>query len=356
MRSQHKSFLRFADADLSFSTYRIHDPGLGKWSQVDPKAEALYSTTPFSAMGNNPISYADPEGDLHFLAAVGIGAGVGVVTNGISNLSNGQGFFEGAGQAAIMGAVSGAFSFGIGSVAASMAANGATQLGVAAFQAGAHGVMGGVSSVYSGGSFGSGFLAGSVSSGLSSGASVIGIKNLGIFAVGGLSGGVSSVIGGGDFWSGVRQGLITSGLNHAAHVGASSIEAGLHVRAVRAFLEDSGYDAAQVAQDVVKQTDGFFGKYYAKLLNHKCYTSAWTSQLDSRTGKTGLVSPALKDYSLKYYHHRQQSIGLIRTGAMHYYEAGMEMMDGSFRVYSRFSVGLYGVTAGPASRGADNMI
>lgn len=99
-----------------------------------------------------------------------------------------------------------------------------------------------------------------------------------------------SVIGGGDFWSGVRQGLITSGLNHTAHVGASSIEAGLHARAARAFLVDSGFDPVQVSQDVVKQSDGPFGQYYAFLNNESRYIGGWSTQYDSYSGGDGYVS------------------------------------------------------------------
>lgn len=38
-----------------------------------------------------------------------------------------------------------------------------------------------------------------------------------------------------------------------------------------------------------------------------------------------------KGYALKYYPNRGGSMGIIRTGAAHYFEAGMELIDGSFR-------------------------
>lgn len=98
-----------------------------------------------------------------------------------------------------------------------MAANGVSQLGVAAFHAGAHGVMGGVSSVYSGGSFGSGFLSGAVSSGIASQSGAIGIRGLGMIGVSGLSGGFTSSLAGGSFWEGFRNGIISGALNHAIH-------------------------------------------------------------------------------------------------------------------------------------------
>jgi hypothetical protein len=60
-----------------------------KWYQIDPKAEAMGNMSPYCALNNKPISYADPEGDLPFLAIVAIGAATGVFSNGLSNVSNG---------------------------------------------------------------------------------------------------------------------------------------------------------------------------------------------------------------------------------------------------------------------------
>ncbi|PSK86883.1 RHS repeat protein, partial [Taibaiella chishuiensis] len=44
--------------------YRGLDPQLGRFMQVDPKAEAGYSMSPYVAMDNNPVSKIDPLGDL----------------------------------------------------------------------------------------------------------------------------------------------------------------------------------------------------------------------------------------------------------------------------------------------------
>jgi hypothetical protein len=141
------------------------------------------------------------------------------------------------GKAAVVGAISGAISFGIGSLAKSAFTSFYSQ---AAFQAGAHGLKSGLMSVIEGGVFLSGFAAGAISSIVSSGVEALGTdfnvqdtkggwsfkttfgQSSGMKAVmiasGGLSGGISSSIAGGSFWKGVREGLITSGLNHSLHM------------------------------------------------------------------------------------------------------------------------------------------
>lgn len=65
-----------------FAFYRGLDPILGRWYQVDPEAEAMMDMSPYCAMGNNPISFSDPDGDtpLHVAAAI-VGAAVNTYNN-----------------------------------------------------------------------------------------------------------------------------------------------------------------------------------------------------------------------------------------------------------------------------------
>ncbi|WP_262511704.1 RHS repeat domain-containing protein [Echinicola strongylocentroti] len=112
---------------------RQYDPALGRWFAVDPQNQFI---SPYLVMGNNPIVGIDPDGE--FVVPALIGAAISFLTNGIANVSSGEGFFKNAGLAAITGAVGGAASFGIGQVASSLSG-----IGKVGFQAGAHSLLGG---------------------------------------------------------------------------------------------------------------------------------------------------------------------------------------------------------------------
>ncbi len=153
-----------------------------------------------------------------------IGAFIAVSSNAVSNTLSHKPFWQGAGQAAIIGAASGAISFGIGTFAKNAIGNVYLR---AAFQAGAHGTWGGVSTYIQGGNFIHGFTSGVVSSSLSSlGGEVLKIGPTGMIVVGGISGGLGAELTGGNFWQGFSQGLIVSALNHAAHSAANSEQGG----------------------------------------------------------------------------------------------------------------------------------
>jgi len=49
------------NADLAF--FRSYEPALGRWWQIDPKGESMYSMSLYSGMMNNPIRFNDPRGD-----------------------------------------------------------------------------------------------------------------------------------------------------------------------------------------------------------------------------------------------------------------------------------------------------
>ena len=106
---------------MNLASYRGLDPTLGRWWQVDPKAEATYGLTPYGAMNNNPISFTDPDGDIAWFVPVLIGAAVGGVTCGVIASNNGQSFWKGFTVGAIAGAGVGlGVSVGLSSIGANV--------------------------------------------------------------------------------------------------------------------------------------------------------------------------------------------------------------------------------------------
>ncbi len=199
---------------------RMYDPTVGRFLGADPYVQLPDYSQNFNRYSyclNNPLVYTDPDGEI--IIPILIGAGVSVITNGINNVVYDQPFFQGAGQAALIGAVSGAFSFGIGEVAQVMTG----LFGKIAFQTLAHGHVNGVMSVFGGGSYGSGFISGAFGSLAATGTGILlqnsssAIQAIGTVAGGALTGGIGSEIAGGDFWDGFRSGAISAGLNHALH-------------------------------------------------------------------------------------------------------------------------------------------
>ncbi|MEZ4888459.1 MAG: RHS repeat-associated core domain-containing protein [Chitinophagales bacterium] len=77
----------FEDLDLNvnFAFYRSYDPAIGRWWQVDPKAESFYGMTVYNGMGNNPVSVVDPQGDIGFVPIA-----IGAVLGGLSGHSIGK--------------------------------------------------------------------------------------------------------------------------------------------------------------------------------------------------------------------------------------------------------------------------
>ncbi len=113
--------------NIDLALYRGLDPVLGKWYQVDPKAEkAGYNMSPYCAMGNSPVCLSDPEGDIAFvpiLIGMAIGAAihtsVHLATNNFTFNNWNWGSFAGSvASGAVGGGVSSAItSAGIGGFA-----------------------------------------------------------------------------------------------------------------------------------------------------------------------------------------------------------------------------------------------
>ncbi len=116
--------------DLHLTTFRTMTQETALWGQTDPKAEAMYGSSPYTSMGGNPISYADPHGDLFMLPVLAMVAWTGGVLGAAAS----------GGPTGDLGDAARGFAFGALSSAAGA------------------GVASGVSASIAGGSFGAGFL------------------------------------------------------------------------------------------------------------------------------------------------------------------------------------------------------
>jgi len=199
---------------------RMYDPLLGRMLSPDNYVQAPGNSQNFNRYSyamNNPLVYTDPDGE--FIVPMLIGAGINVLSNGYQNSINDQPFFQGAGKAALFGAISGGVSFGIGQMAGQLTANGVSNFGVSLIQMGSHALTSGIISEMQGGRFSTGLLSGGFASGFSSYANAYSTDWIDQLAAGAVGGGLGAEIAGGDFVVGMGQGLITGGLNHGIHSG-----------------------------------------------------------------------------------------------------------------------------------------
>ncbi|BDD00155.1 RHS repeat-associated core domain-containing protein [Persicobacter psychrovividus] len=248
---------------------RMYDARIGRWISVDP---ARQFASGYVGMGNNPVMMVDPGGEA-IITSMLIGVAISVATNGISNSFNGNNFWDGAGKAAIFGAIGGAASFGIGQMIVGIPATGAGSMsafGKGTLQAFMHGHVGGVMNLAQGGEYIHGFASGAMGSAASSaiGGIKVNPKNIywqkaGLIAAGGLVGGVSSEIAGGEFADGFRNGLISSGLNHAAHPLASKLD-----EKIEQGKENRNYNKLN-GPDKIRYKLGTLGNYDAGEINQR---------------------------------------------------------------------------------------
>jgi len=103
---------------------RLYDPAIGRFLSPDPYVQApgfSQSFNRYSYCFNNPLKYTDPDGEF-FLPALGIVAAIYGTVNTVIHYKKGNidNFWQGLGYfatGAVVGAVSFATSYGIGSLA-----------------------------------------------------------------------------------------------------------------------------------------------------------------------------------------------------------------------------------------------
>lgn len=86
--------------------YRGLDPQLGRFMQVDPKAEKHYDFSPYVSMGDNPVKFVDPDGDDWWattkfaIAHPIVASDIGSVSPGSTNISTNVARFSTRGASA----------------------------------------------------------------------------------------------------------------------------------------------------------------------------------------------------------------------------------------------------------------
>lgn len=224
---------------------RLYDPLLRRFLNADENIQDPYNSQNYNKYGyvlNNPLMFSDPSGEVFFLiplvgyfwSAVIVGAVIGAASYLVSSAIMGQAItLKGFLKSTFWGAVSGAVTFGIGSIFSSATTQMLTGIGSALeksigtvgleiVRAGTHAVAQGVMSLMQGGSFQQAFWSGALGSlgAYAFGAAVgsdFANKTLGQITFGALSGGIGAELTGGNFWQGAVIGGIVAGLNATMH-------------------------------------------------------------------------------------------------------------------------------------------
>jgi RHS repeat-associated protein len=182
---------------------RMYWADLGRWFGTDPQGSKMPSISNYASMKNNPVMYADPDGELPIFALIFIGGMINTTIQGLSgNVDNAGSFW-------------GAFAVGGLSAAAGMGAGSLASGGIGFIPGFISGAAGGAAGGFVSG-FGNGALNGTnaMEDGLNGaiyGAAIGGLAN-------GIAGGIKAKKIGADFWSG----KITERLNFRDGLTAST--------------------------------------------------------------------------------------------------------------------------------------
>ena len=220
---------------------RIYDPVLRTFLSADPYIQDASNSQNYNRYAycwNNPLMYTDPSGEVIplIVSAIIIGAVIGGTAYAAISLSNGTFSWGGLAKSIIVGAVSGAATSGIGTLAQGIkVGSDALSIGSQLLRQGVsavlHGVAQGVIQGVSGGDVRQSFLTAAISSvaagafgfdgnGASKGlgwANSVRGGDVGQLLFGTIAGGVTSDLQGGNFWEGAVIGFTVSALNHAMH-------------------------------------------------------------------------------------------------------------------------------------------
>ena len=225
-------------ADIIHMNGRIYDPTLGRFLQADPHIQApknSQSYNRYSYVLNNPLSYTDPSGYFFNKIFKALNKVLGKLAPFVSIAlsiwapwgtglwaSIGTGFVAGGiATGSLKGALVGAFTAGaFHGVGTHFEGLGKLTSGLKAAKVIAHGVVGGISSVLSGGKFGHGFASAGLTQALSG--SIDGIDKGTRYSAkrivaAATVGGTASAITGGKFANGALTGAFSRAFNDESH-------------------------------------------------------------------------------------------------------------------------------------------
>lgn len=229
----YTSHEHFAEVGIIHMNGRLYDPLLRRFLNADENIQDPTNTQNYNKYGyvlNNPLMFSDPTGEFlfaaialwavahSFWAAVIIGATVGLASYSLGVGITGQKWnFGGALKSVFYGAVSGAVTFGIGTLFSTASPGIFTELGRGL----AHGFAQGFLSLVQGQDFTSAFASAALGSlgayGYGKAVGNFAGKAGGQILFGALTGGVGAELTGGNFWQGAIIGGVVAGLNHVAH-------------------------------------------------------------------------------------------------------------------------------------------
>ncbi|AZI21441.1 hypothetical protein EIH08_07850 [Chryseobacterium taklimakanense] len=328
---------------------RLYDPLLRRFLNADENIQDMFNTQNYNKYGyvmNNPLMYNDPSGEIiPFIAAAvawivsnaaaiataaAIGAAVGLAAYTVGVLVTGSKWsLVAALKATFWGGISGAVTFGIGSIFSSAAQT----FGNAILQAAAHGVAQGTLSLMQGASFKQAFIAGALGSlGASAwgyalnkvGLSQFASSTVGTVAFGALSGGIGAELSGGNFWQGALIGGIVAGLNHAMHE----------------IDPPKGFKGKKWIDSTGEYENNFDGSYKATGPNGEKYTlleevelssNKYSKLLDEAANGIG-ISSDLKESAFNYA--KKLGNDLTNTKYFKYGVKGLGKVTGIYGAYS----------------------
>jgi len=242
---------------LYYFNQRYYDPNLGRFITNDPAGQSL---NPYQYCANNPLLYTDPDGQFFLEIGTWLCPGLGTLIGGMLDagavaagvnagsqlLTKGKIDWQSVGNSFAQGALSAGLSYGVGELGNAIGMG--KDIG---FKTIAHGISGGIQSMASGGSFGSGFAGGAISN-IACFASA-GIENdMDRMGIAGLAGGATSALTGGSFAQGFQSGAFQYMYNDKLHDLVSKGEMAANQAEMEADKKYPGMEKVDTVRDAYR--------------------------------------------------------------------------------------------------------